>query len=190
MDWRVRAIEHTAAVPLDGDFAVGVVLRRRTRDGRESAVDAANRRAVHADTVLRDPEDDPVAVRARVRDQRETDPPVDAANGTGGDLSEAAVVGSGARTSDGRGRATDNIFIERLWRTVKYEEVYLKDYLDVLETVANLRKYFVFLQSRTSASSIGLPDASGDLLSMRGMRRREGRKEGMLWVAGIGDRRS
>src|SRR6516164_8354409 len=95
MDWRVRAIEHTAAVPLDGDFAVGVVLRRRTRDRRESAVDAANRRAVHADTVLRDPEDDPVAVRARVRGQRETDPPVDAANGTGGDLSEAAVVGSG-----------------------------------------------------------------------------------------------
>jgi transposase InsO family protein len=37
---------------------------------------------------------------------------------------------------DGRGRAIDNIFIERLWRTVKYEEVYLKDYGDVLEAVA------------------------------------------------------
>ena len=155
MDWRVRAIEHTAAVPLDGNFAVGVVLRRRTRDRRESAVDAANRRAVHADTVLRDPEDDPVAVRARVRGQRETDPPVDAANGTGGDLSEAAVVGSGARTSDGRGRATDNIFIERLWRTVKYEEVYLKDYLDVLETVANLRKYFVFYNHERLHQALG-----------------------------------
>jgi putative transposase len=34
---------------------------------------------------------------------------------------------------DGRGRAIDNIFIERLWRTVKYEEVYLKDYVDVVE---------------------------------------------------------
>ena len=35
----------------------------------------------------------------------------------------------GVRISmDGRGRALDNIFIERLWRTIKYEEVYLKDY--------------------------------------------------------------
>jgi len=32
---------------------------------------------------------------------------------------------------DGRGRVFDNIFIERLWRTLKYEEVYLKDYADV-----------------------------------------------------------
>ena len=31
---------------------------------------------------------------------------------------------------DGRGRARDNIFVERLWRTVKYEEIYLKDYTD------------------------------------------------------------
>ena len=45
---------------------------------------------------------------------------------------------------DGRGRAVDNIFIERLWRTVKYEEVYLKDYLDVLEAVSNLKSYFAF----------------------------------------------
>jgi putative transposase len=34
---------------------------------------------------------------------------------------------------DGRGRALDNIFVERLWRSVKYEEVYLKDYQTVLE---------------------------------------------------------
>jgi len=33
---------------------------------------------------------------------------------------------------DGRGRVFDNIFIERLWRTLKYEEVYLKDYADVM----------------------------------------------------------
>ena len=45
---------------------------------------------------------------------------------------------------DGRGRVSDNIFIERLWRTVKYEEVYLKDYLDVLEAVSNLKSYFAF----------------------------------------------
>jgi putative transposase len=73
---------------------------------------------------------------------------------------------------DGRGRAIDNIFIERLWRTVKYEEVYLKDYVDVLEAVSNLKKLFHFLQSRTPASVVGLSDASGDLLWESEMRLR------------------
>jgi putative transposase len=45
---------------------------------------------------------------------------------------------------DGRGRFMDNIFVERLWRTVKYEEVYLKDYLTVAEAVSNLNIYFQF----------------------------------------------
>ncbi len=45
---------------------------------------------------------------------------------------------------DGRGRVMDNIFVERLWRTVKYEEVYLKDYRTVEEAVSNLRRYFDF----------------------------------------------
>ena len=45
---------------------------------------------------------------------------------------------------DSRGRAFDNIFIERLWRTVKYEEVYLKDYSDPLEAQNSLNNYFNF----------------------------------------------
>lgn len=45
---------------------------------------------------------------------------------------------------DGRGRAYDNIFIERLWRTVKYEEVYLHDYQNGLEAYRYLDKYFRF----------------------------------------------
>lgn len=45
---------------------------------------------------------------------------------------------------DGRGRALDNIFVERLWRSVKYEEVYLKDYQTVPEAVRSLRAYFTF----------------------------------------------
>lgn len=43
---------------------------------------------------------------------------------------------------DGRGRALDNIFVERLWRTVKYEEVYLKSYRTVEEARASLDVYF------------------------------------------------
>ena len=45
---------------------------------------------------------------------------------------------------DGRGRAADNIFVERLWRSVKYEEVYLKDYASVLELLLGLTTYFEF----------------------------------------------
>jgi len=45
---------------------------------------------------------------------------------------------------DGKGRAFDNIFIERLWRTVKYEEVYLHDYGSIPEAKKHLGKYFQF----------------------------------------------
>ena len=45
---------------------------------------------------------------------------------------------------DGRGRAFDNIFVERLWRTVKYEDIYLKGYADVSEVTFGLAEYFPF----------------------------------------------
>jgi putative transposase len=56
---------------------------------------------------------------------------------------------------DGRGRVSDNIFIERLWRTVKYEEVYLKDYLDVREAVSNLKSYFAFYNHQRPHQALG-----------------------------------
>jgi putative transposase len=49
-----------------------------------------------------------------------------------------------AISMDGRGRCMDNIFIERLWRSLKYEEVYLKDYASVTEARAGIAKYFRF----------------------------------------------
>ena len=45
---------------------------------------------------------------------------------------------------DGRGRALDNVFVERLWRTVKYEEVYLNDYSGVTDAIESLGAYFPF----------------------------------------------
>lgn len=52
---------------------------------------------------------------------------------------------AGIRISmDGRGRALDNIFVERLWRTVKYEDVYLKEYATVPTLEAGLGDYFHF----------------------------------------------
>jgi putative transposase len=54
-------------------------------------------------------------------------------------------AGHGTKISmDGRGRAMDNIFTERLWRTIKYEEVYLKDYATVLEAKENIDEYIQF----------------------------------------------
>jgi putative transposase len=45
---------------------------------------------------------------------------------------------------DGRGRALDNVFVERLWRAVKYEEIYLKEYEHVPAAVDGIRSYFRF----------------------------------------------
>jgi len=55
------------------------------------------------------------------------------------------LVAAGARISmDGRGRAFDNIFVERLWRTIKYEEVYLHDYDTPRQARQNLMRYLTF----------------------------------------------
>ena len=56
---------------------------------------------------------------------------------------------------DGRGRAFDNIFVERLWRTVKYEEVYLKDYADGCEAYNNLYNYFHFYNNERPHQALG-----------------------------------
>ena len=49
-----------------------------------------------------------------------------------------------AISRDGRGRCMDNIFVERLWRSLKYEEVYLKDYASVTEARTGIQRYFRF----------------------------------------------
>lgn len=56
---------------------------------------------------------------------------------------------------DSRGRALDNIFTERLWRSVKYEEVYLKEYATVLEAKENIGKYFEFYNYERKHQSLG-----------------------------------
>lgn len=56
---------------------------------------------------------------------------------------------------DGRGRCMDNIFTERLWRTVKYEDVYLKGYTTVDEARDGLTEYFTFYNTDRSHQSLG-----------------------------------
>ena len=55
---------------------------------------------------------------------------------------------------DGRGRALDNIFVERLWRTVKYEEIYLKQHDNVQSLLIGLTDYFVFYNQERRHQSL------------------------------------
>lgn len=55
---------------------------------------------------------------------------------------------------DGRGRAFDNIFVERLWRTVKYEDIYLKEYASVVELEQGLARYFRFYNEERPHQSL------------------------------------
>jgi len=55
----------------------------------------------------------------------------------------------------GKGRAFDNILAERLWRTVKYEEVYLREYADGHDLIRSLRRYFDYYNNHRPHSSLG-----------------------------------
>lgn len=60
-----------------------------------------------------------------------------------------------AISMDGRGRALDNVFVERLWRSVKHEEVYLKDYRSAWEAEDSLAEYFRFYCHRRIHQALG-----------------------------------
>jgi putative transposase len=60
-----------------------------------------------------------------------------------------------AVSMDGRGRALDNVFVERLWRSVKYEEVYLRDYADGWEAEERLAAYFRFYSHQRVHQALG-----------------------------------
>lgn len=63
---------------------------------------------------------------------------------------------AGVRISmDGRGRVFDNIFVERLWRTVKYEDIYIKDYVTVPALTTGLDHYFRFYNHERLHQSLG-----------------------------------
>ena len=55
---------------------------------------------------------------------------------------------------DGKGRAIDNIFVERLWRSLKYEEVYLKDYETVREAKDGIKSYFDYYNNERPHQSL------------------------------------
>jgi putative transposase len=66
------------------------------------------------------------------------------------------LVAAGVRISmDGRGRALDNVFVERLWRSVKYEEVYLQDYGGMGDAQRGLGQYFGFYNQERPHQALG-----------------------------------
>ena len=96
-------------------------------------------------------------------------------------FTEVLSDGGIAISMDGVGRAFDNIMVERLWRTVKYEDVYLRDYETPAEARLGLGRYFAYynhrrrhrsLDRRTPASVYGLTESgSGGKLLVRTARR-------------------
>jgi putative transposase len=69
---------------------------------------------------------------------------------TGGLIEHGVTI-----SMDGRGWALDNIFVERLWRTVKYEEVYLKQHGSLQELLMGLTRYFMFYNEERLHQSLG-----------------------------------
>jgi putative transposase len=67
-----------------------------------------------------------------------------------GRLEEAGI----AVSRDGRGRALDNVFVERLWRSVKYENIYINNYENVNELESGLRSYFWFYDEERPHQSL------------------------------------
>ncbi len=74
---------------------------------------------------------------------------------------------------DGRGRVFDNIFVERLWRSVKYEEVYLKDYQDVPEARSGLARYFEFYNHQRPHQALAYRTPQNVYLAERGKRKKK-----------------
>lgn len=98
-------------------------------------------------------------VRAMERALRQYGPPAIVNTDQGSQFTSAAftkpLLAAGIEISmDGRGAWRDNVMVERLWRTVKYEEVYLRAYDSVAEARDRLARYFTFYNSGRAHSSL------------------------------------
>jgi putative transposase len=94
---------------------------------------------------------------------------------------EAAGV---ALSMDGKGRCLDNVFVERLWRSVKYEEIYLKAYQDGIQAEEELRSYFAFYSCERPHQALDYrtpwavyQDGRGRVVPPRGQAGRRGKVE-------------
>ena len=85
------------------------------------------------------------------------------------DAFTGVLINNGITISmDGRGRALDNIFVERLWRTVKYEEVYLKKHDNLQDLLMGLTQYFLFYNQERWHQSLDYKTPNEVYLKARG----------------------
>jgi putative transposase len=73
---------------------------------------------------------------------------------TSDSFTEVLINNGIAISMDGKGAWRDNVFLERFWRTVKYEEVYLKAYNSVAEARSSIGRYLEFYNGRRPHSSL------------------------------------
>lgn len=104
--------------------------------------------------------EDSFCVSALERAIRKNGPPEVHNTDQGAQYTGAAYTGvlgkEGIRISmDGKGRAMDNIMVERLWRSLKYEDIYIKDYESVEALVRGLKEYFEFYNNERPHDSLG-----------------------------------
>ena len=80
---------------------------------------------------------------------------------TGDSFTKALRSAGIAISMDGKGRCIDNVFVERVWRSLKYEEVFLHAYDDLGEARAGIRRYFRFYNFERPHQALGYqtPDA-------------------------------
>jgi putative transposase len=72
------------------------------------------------------------------------------------------LLAAGAKISmDGKGRCIDNVFVERLWRSLKYEDIYLKAYANLVEARAGIGRYFEFYNTRRTHQALGHQTPAG-----------------------------
>ena len=73
---------------------------------------------------------------------------------------------------DGKERAIDSVFIEHLWKSVKYEDIYLRDYCDGIDLHNGFRRYFLFIIHRDCTlrwgTKLQLEYILGDLINLQG----------------------
>lgn len=83
---------------------------------------------------------------------------------------------------DGKGRYTENIFVERLWRSIKYEEVYLKAYQNGTEARAGIGAYLDFYNQERPHQALGY-QTPGEVFQ-EGQQRRVGRDQEVALPSG------
>ncbi len=74
---------------------------------------------------------------------------------TAADFTDVLLAAGVKISMDGKGRCIDNVFVERLWRSLKYEDVYLKAYTNLVEARAGIARYFQFYNTHRSHQALG-----------------------------------